>query len=411
MEQHHQDHRFLSDLDIRPPSGLLPDNLDLSPNHTAFDSFDLRPSSPHFPATPSYNGSYHNSPYSAVSELDFDSKDDNLGLLNDPLVIPPTEDYDPAKYDPPSTGLLMFDDNFMTGVNNPNRVSVSITPADDASSPGYYDHPSPASSNGGAESGAENDRPSPASSVSSRLGVSASPHLDFHQLRVESPYHRPVSMPSEGASPQMKPQSPPVLVIPDLNQPSGYQQEQPVIHAPAGDGVGPHLHIVPATPVGGGEAAQVGGFRNNISQGPSPRRPPPPFCSHKIFVTDSSHRSQDQQLHQLSHRRVGPIIHRTHRQTPLHHSRPPISAPAPDLPAPPASHLTSLRPPSLTALRLISQLVTITLNPLLLLVPAPNRTLLSVLLCGILISCSTNRRPPLSNWSRRHLTLVVAGLG
>jgi hypothetical protein len=269
MEQHHQDHHFLSD--------LLPDNLDLSPNHTAFDSFDLRPSSPHFPATPSYNGSYHNSPYSAVSELDFDSKDDSLGLMNDPLVIPPTEEYDPAKYDAPSTGLLMFDNNFMTGVNNSNRVSVSITPADDASSPGYYDHPSPASSNGGAESGAENDRPSPASSVSSRLGVSASPHLDFHQLRVESPYHRPVSMPSEGASPQMKPQSPPVLLIPDLNQPSGYQQERPVIHAPAGDGVGPHLHIVPATPVGGGEATQVGGFRNNISQGPSPRRPPFPF--------------------------------------------------------------------------------------------------------------------------------------
>jgi len=286
MEQH-QDHRFLSD--------LLPDNLNLSPNHTAFDSFELRPSSPHFPATPSYNGSYHNSPYSAVSELDFDSKDDSLGLFNnDPLVIPPTEDYDPAKYDPPSsTGLLMFDDGFMSGVNDHNRVSVSITPAEDASSPGYYDHPSPASSNGGAESGAENDRPSPASSVSSRLGVSASPHLDFNQLRVESPYHHPVSMPSEGASPQMKPQSPPVLVIPDLNQPSGYQQEQPVIHAPEGDGVGPRLHIVPATPVGGGEAAQAVGFRNNISQGSSPRGPSFPFCSHntRFFVTDSSHRS------------------------------------------------------------------------------------------------------------------------
>jgi len=278
MEQHHQDHhRFLSDL---PPTGLLPDNLNLSPNHTAFDSFDLRPSSPHFPATPSYNGSYHNSPYSAVSELDFDSKDDSLGLLNDPLVIPPTEDYDPAKYDAPSAGLLMFDDSFMSGVNNPNRVSVSITPAEDASSPGYYDHPSPASSNGGAESGAENDRRSPASSVSSHPGVSASPQLDFNQLSVGSPYHRPVSIPGEGASPQMKPQSPPVLVIPGLDQP-GYQQERPVIHAPQGDGVGPHLHIVPATPVGGGEAAQAVGFRNNMSQGSSPRGPPSPFCSRR----------------------------------------------------------------------------------------------------------------------------------
>lgn len=279
MEQVHQDHHYLSDLDsgvgLRP-SGLLPDNLNLSPNHTAFDSFDLRPSSPHFPATPSYNGSYHNSPYSAVSELDFDSKDDSLGLFNnDPLVIPPTEDYDPSKYDAPSsTGLLMFDDHFMSGVNDHNRVSVSITPAEDASSPAYYDHGSPGSSNGGAESGAENDRPSPASSVSSRLGVNTSPHLDFNQLRVESPYNPPVSMPSEGASPQMKAHSPPVLVIPDLNQPSGYQQDRPVIQAPQGDGVGPRLHIVPATPIGGVDTGQ---FRNSIPQGACPRGAPFPL--------------------------------------------------------------------------------------------------------------------------------------
>ena len=269
MEQLHQDQRFLSDLDSSVdfrPSGLLPDNLNLSPHHTTFDSFDLRPSSPHFPATPSYSGSYHNSPYSQVSELDFDSKDDSLGLFdNDPLVIPPTEDYDPSKYDAPSsTGLLMFDDGFMSGVNNSNRVSVSVTPAEDAHSPAYYDQGSPASSNGGGESGAENGRRSPASSVSSHIGIQASPHLDFNQLRVESPYHRPISIPSEGTSPQMKAQSPPVLVIPE---PGGYQQEQPVIHAPQGDGVGPHLHIVPATPVGGGEATQPGGFRDAVSRG------------------------------------------------------------------------------------------------------------------------------------------------
>lgn len=166
----------------------------------------------------------------------------------------------------------MFDDDFMSGVNSSNRVSVSITPADDPHSPAYYDHGSPSSSNGGAESGAENDRRSPASSVSSHPGVSASPHLDFNQLRVESPYHTPVPMPGEGSSPQMKPQSPPLLVIPDLNQPGGYAQDQPVIHAPEGDGVGPRLHIVPATPVSGGETTRATGFRNTtISQGPYPR--------------------------------------------------------------------------------------------------------------------------------------------
>jgi hypothetical protein len=268
MEQLHRDQRFLSDLDSGVdfrPSGLLPDNLNLSPHHPTFDSFDLRPSSPHFPATPSYH-----SPYSQVSELDFDSnsKDDSLGLFDsDPLVIPPTEDYDPSKYDAPSsTGLLMFDDGFMSGVNNSNRVSVSVTPADNARSPAYYDQGSPASSNGGGESGAENERRSPASSVSSHLGITASPHLDFNQLRVESPYHRPISVPNEGASPQMKAQSPPVLVIPE---PGGYQQDQPVIHAPEGDGVGPRLHFVPATPItDGGDTTQAGGFRNAVSQGP-----------------------------------------------------------------------------------------------------------------------------------------------
>ncbi|KAI0306227.1 hypothetical protein B0F90DRAFT_1616666, partial [Multifurca ochricompacta] len=71
-------------------------------------------------------------------------------------------------------------------------------------------------------------------------------------LRVESPYHPSIPIPGEGTSPQMKPQSPPSLVIPDLAQSGAYAQDQPVIHAPEGDGVGPRLHIVPATPVSGG---------------------------------------------------------------------------------------------------------------------------------------------------------------
>jgi hypothetical protein len=265
-----QDQHFLPDLgNSFRPSGLLPDNLNLSPHHPAFDSFDLRPSSPHFPATPSYNGSYQNSPYSAVSDLDFEAQDDSLGIDSDPLVVPPDEEYDPSEYETaPSSGLLMFNDSFMSGVNDPNRVALSVTPADDR----YYDHGSPSSSNGGAESGAENDRRSPASSVSSHLGINASPQLDFNQLRVESPYHQPVQIPSEGASPQIKPQSPSVIVIPDSSQPA-YQQDQPVIHAPQGDGVGPRFHIVPATPVGGeGETTQTAGFRNTIHQGPYLRR-------------------------------------------------------------------------------------------------------------------------------------------
>jgi hypothetical protein len=89
------------------------------------------------------------------------------------------------------------------------------------------------------------------------------PHLDFNKLRIGSPYHTPVPMPSEVASPKMKPQSSPLLVSPDLVQPGGYAQDWPVIYCPEGDGVGPQLHIVPAT------TTQATGFRNTtISQGP-----------------------------------------------------------------------------------------------------------------------------------------------
>ncbi|KAI0052336.1 hypothetical protein FA95DRAFT_1385844 [Auriscalpium vulgare] len=233
MEHFHQDHPYISDLD----------NLDISPQHNSFEDFH----SPRFPATPSYNGSYQNSPYSVVSELDFDSKHDALGLFDaDPLVVPATEDYDPNSYDPPaSAGLLMFDGAFMSGVSNDDHhVSLSVTPAEDRNP---YDQPSPSSSAGGQE----NDRSSPASSISDH--PHPSPHINFNQLHVDSPYLPSIAIPSEHASPQMKPQSPPTLQIPDEPQP------RQSITAPG-------VHIVPATPVSGGV------YRNQglIAQGASP---------------------------------------------------------------------------------------------------------------------------------------------
>ncbi|TFY51158.1 hypothetical protein EVG20_g11138, partial [Dentipellis fragilis] len=147
---------YISDLDFnRDPTGVP----SIASNQDPFDSF----SSP-FPATPSYNGSYQNSPYSAASDLaDFDQHNkDALGLFdNDPLVVS-RDEYDPAAYDAPSGGgLLMFDTDFMSNIDGAN-VSLSVTPADDhspAHSPALYDHGSPASSAGRADS--------PASSISS----------------------------------------------------------------------------------------------------------------------------------------------------------------------------------------------------------------------------------------------------
>ena len=122
-----------------------------------------------YPPTPSYNGSYANSPFSVASELDFDSKF-------------PSDEYDPAVYDNPgSAGLLTFNDSLGMFNNDTSHVAVSVTPAlDDALSPQYYDHSSPASSNGGEASDI-------ASSVSSHhrpLSQTQSPHLNFGTLHV-----------------------------------------------------------------------------------------------------------------------------------------------------------------------------------------------------------------------------------
>ncbi|TFY78670.1 hypothetical protein EWM64_g5343 [Hericium alpestre] len=63
------------------------------------------------------------------------------------------------------------------------------------------------------------------------------------------------------SSPPNKPRSPPQLLIPE-----GQEQAPPMINAPEGDGgVGPRLHIVPATPVGGSDPNQ--GHSNPFGQG------------------------------------------------------------------------------------------------------------------------------------------------
>lgn len=255
-----------------------PDSTSPGFDNQAFDSFPEinYPPSPHIPGTPSYNGSYQNSPYSAPSELDFGDfkQSDSLGLFSHSADL----DYDPAQYDAPSAGnsLLMFNNNFMTGGDN-NLVSVSITPAEDMTSPSsaVYDHSSPGSSNGGGESENDYRHHSPASSISSHpRRNNASPHIPLNDLHVTSPYMSGGQLPADRtSSPNLsKPPSPPQLVIPES---VGQQPTQtPIINAPSGDGglSGPQLHIVPATPVvGGDDGSQSVAYNNNnyIQQGVS----------------------------------------------------------------------------------------------------------------------------------------------
>jgi hypothetical protein len=258
------------DLDYHTPS---PSNKPINIG-SPFDTYEFSHlQSTQFPHTPSYNGSYQNSPYSGHSELSYDPDGpDGFTLLGDGLDgLAVREDYDPSEYDPPnSTGLLVFDGEFMTGLDHHGaHVAVSVTPASmDQHSPRSYDHSSP-SSNGDA-------RPrSRASSVSSNPQIlpHSSPHLDvahnFENLRFESPNWRHNQLPGERTlSPPRKAQSPPQLLIPD-SSPSLYPQETPMINAPEGDGgfvsSGPQLHIVPATPVsGGGAASQAVPFQSTL---------------------------------------------------------------------------------------------------------------------------------------------------
>lgn len=255
------------DLDYHTPS---PSNKPINIGTTSpFDTYEFSHlQSTQFPHTPSYNGSYQNSPYSGHSDLSYEDGPDSF-TLGDNLDV--REDYDPSEYDPPnSTGLLVFDGDFMTSFDPPgSHVAVSVTHAPmDQHSPRSYEHSSP-SSNGDA-------RPrSRGSSVSSNPQIlpHSSPHLDvahnFENLRFESPNWRHNQLPGERTlSPPRKAQSPPQLLIPD-SSPSLFPQETPMINAPDGDGgfvsSGPQLHIVPATPVsGGGAASQAVPFQSTL---------------------------------------------------------------------------------------------------------------------------------------------------
>lgn len=247
---------FLQDpLDFHSPSPQS-NQFDISPNEGPYDSFDYQPeASSHFPHTPSYNGSYQNSPYSVLSDLPptFDGND-TLGLYPNDLSAPAIpEEYDPSDFDVPTSSannVLSFGDSYMPSLGN--NPQVSVTPADYNDS--AFDHSSPASSNG-----QEEGRRSRASSTSSYMH-SGSPHLDLPQnlanLTFDSPNWQSVQLPQarQPSPPSHKAPSPPQLVIP--SSPSVTANDSPpTINAPDGDGVmnsGPQLHIVPATPISGG---------------------------------------------------------------------------------------------------------------------------------------------------------------
>ncbi|KAJ7067272.1 hypothetical protein C8F01DRAFT_980724 [Mycena amicta] len=270
----HQDHDYIAEVDLRAPS---PEDFHISlDNPDSFEYTNL--GSPPFPHTPSYNGSYHNSPYSNHSELSFNGEQESFGLFEEEPSGAGGRDYDPSEYDPPqSSSLLMFNDNdYMPGPYDPSQISsvpLSQRP-DHRNAP--YDYSSP-SSNGGGDSGDEgnnNNLRSRASSVSSNH-LSPSPRMDvaqsFENMTFRSPNWGTDPLPRDppGSPGLQKPNSPPRLVMPpDVGGGPTPTFAPPTINAPEGDGLdglGPRLHIVPATPVSGGAGVSTAvPFRNNL---------------------------------------------------------------------------------------------------------------------------------------------------
>jgi hypothetical protein len=265
---------YLNDADYHSNSPASV-QLNVSPHQSPFDTFEFSVSN-QIPHTPSYNGSYQGSPYSAHSELSFDVAEP-FNLFDDqPSDTHLREDYDPTEYDGPNAStLLMFDNNPYLSSIDDGQVSVSVVPPP-VDHLHTFDYSSP-SSNGGGDSGAEGEARSRASSISSNPHL-PSPRLDvahsFEKMGLRTPSWGTSPLPSDRPiSPPDKPQSPPQLLIPDMTSPGPtFAQPPPTINAPAGDGglmaSGPQLHIVPATPVTGGTGvATATPFQQRLQQG------------------------------------------------------------------------------------------------------------------------------------------------
>ncbi|KAJ7899144.1 hypothetical protein B0H14DRAFT_3852864 [Mycena olivaceomarginata] len=221
---------------------------------------DQDPPSPH---TPSYNGSYRNSPHSNRSELSFsaDPTQDSFALFDDEPQQQARDGYDPTEYDghQGGGGLLMFNDSDYMSGRGTYVPSLPAGPAPDRHR-GSYDYSSPNSTGGGEEQQAHQQRHQSRSRVSSIAFNHQQPQSTpqaFDNMTFRSPNWgtEPLPLPHSprGASPHMQQQR---LLMPEDNSgPSNF--DPPTINAPEGDGLGagPRLHIVPATHVSGGGAA------------------------------------------------------------------------------------------------------------------------------------------------------------
>ena len=222
---------YINDIECQPPSPES--NLSHLDSNLTFNPL----------ASPPYNGSYNNSPYSGHSELSY--IEDFPNLFDDPGIG--IRDYDPAEYDPPHTSsLLMFSD---TDFVPPTYDATLSSGSADIHSSLPYDYSSPSSN-----ASATDDRiRSRASSVSSNPHSHQHTPLIYTGSTLDAALENMKFSPNWGTEPlphnepMQKHPSPPRLLMPDA---------PPTINVPDGDGLGdgsgPSLNIVPATPISGG---------------------------------------------------------------------------------------------------------------------------------------------------------------
>lgn len=287
------------DIKFVPPSPPRSVHDDLSPfNIAEFDIGGPLVKSPPFaaPPTPSYNGSYFNSPFSQHSELSFNGEDFNLDLLQD-LDMVGLQDYDPSEYDVPNAGLATGSSLLMF---SPDADFPHFTAADANRTKGSpFDHSSP-SDNGDEQpydfthtnNVSDNRGHSRASSVNRSPQHSPSPQpqsqdvtQSFGNISIHTPNWGTQPLPQLHPSPGQKAQSPPRLLMPegilDSAQSIAHHQRSrsvsddeamlstaiPKINAPEDSAMGgPSFHFVPPTPVtAAGEQRQGVPFQHTLT--------------------------------------------------------------------------------------------------------------------------------------------------
>ncbi|TFK36700.1 hypothetical protein BDQ12DRAFT_724885 [Crucibulum laeve] len=204
---------YISNIECVPPSpsSLHPD-IDIDHTSPYDNSFSF--SSSHHPSpshhstannnahgSPSYNGSYQNSPFSAHSELSYTEHDLGLGLgfgassdfssflddPNDPLGSGSGTGYDPTDFDGPSHGgLLMFNDSdndMYSPTFNPLSTGSSMGSGGGVEHRAPYDYSSPSSNASNGEGGGSRSRASSVGSNHHRhQQQGSSPHMQQQQL-------------------------------------------------------------------------------------------------------------------------------------------------------------------------------------------------------------------------------------